>query len=114
MANTAALNQVLSNLVGNAIKFVPAGAAPQVEIRSEQSGRFVRLCISDNGIGISPEHQDRVFQLFERLHPQSAFPGTGVGLAIVRKAMERMGGHVGLTSSPGQGSCFWIELPRPT
>jgi signal transduction histidine kinase len=72
----------------------------------------VRLWIEDNGIGIAPEYQDRVFGLFQRLNPVEAFPGTGVGLAIVRRAMERMGGRSGLDSTPGQGSRFWIELPK--
>jgi signal transduction histidine kinase len=67
--------------------------------------------VEDNGIGIDPTHQERVFGVFERLHQNDAYPGTGIGLAIVRKAVERMGGRVGVRSTPGEGSRFWIELP---
>jgi PAS domain S-box-containing protein len=110
--NPAALNQVLTNLISNALKFVTPGSAPRIELRAERRGNMVRLWVKDHGIGIDPEHQDRVFHLFERLHPTSIYPGTGVGLAIVRKALERMGGRVGVESSPGAGSAFWIELPE--
>jgi PAS domain S-box-containing protein len=106
------LQQVVTNLVSNAIKFSRPGVAPEVVLRAETRGGMVRLWIEDNGIGISPEYQDRVFGLFQRLNPVEAFPGTGVGLAIVRRAMERMGGRSGVESTPGQGSRFWIELPK--
>jgi signal transduction histidine kinase len=68
--------------------------------------------VEDNGIGIAPEHRARIFKVFERLHPADRYPRTGVGLAIVRKAVERRGGSVGVKSEPGVGSRFWIELPR--
>lgn len=110
-ANPSALSQVLSNLITNALKFVRPGMRPEVSIQASAHDGLVRLDVTDRGIGIAPEHQERVFQLFERLHPSSAYPGTGVGLAIVRKAMERMGGQVGMNSRPGQGTTFWIELP---
>ncbi len=71
----------------------------------------VRLWIQDNGIGIPPEAQTRIFELFQRLHGQQKYEGTGLGLAIVKKAAEWMGGRVGVESQPGQGSCFWLELP---
>jgi len=67
--------------------------------------------IQDNGIGIEPEHHERIFRVFERLHSAELFPGTGIGLAIVRKGMERMGGQAGLESRPREGSRFWVELP---
>jgi signal transduction histidine kinase len=66
--------------------------------------------VEDNGIGIAEEHQQRIFQVFERLHAQEVYPGTGAGLAIVRRAAERMGGTAGVQSRPGAGSRFWIEL----
>jgi signal transduction histidine kinase len=72
----------------------------------------VRLWVEDNGIGVAPEHQERIFQIFERLHGIETYPGTGVGLAIVRKGVIRLGGQVGVEASLGQGSKFWIELPK--
>jgi signal transduction histidine kinase len=71
----------------------------------------VRLWFEDNGIGIAPEYQDRIFRLFERLHGTDSYPGTGMGLALVKKGIERMNGQVGLESEAGKGSKFWIELP---
>jgi signal transduction histidine kinase len=68
--------------------------------------------VEDNGIGIAPEYQERIFRVFERLHGTETYAGTGIGLAIVRKGMERLGGRAGLESQPNQGSRFWIELPK--
>jgi signal transduction histidine kinase len=106
------LAQVLANLLANGIKFVPPGRTPEVRVRAEARDGRVRLWIEDNGIGVAPEHHERIFRVFERLHRTTEYPGTGIGLAIVRKAMERMGGSSGLESEPGRGSRFWIELPR--
>jgi len=110
-ANLSTLKQVLSNLITNALKFVEDGNSPRIRFRTEQRDGSVRVWVEDNGIGIAQEHQDKIFGLFERLHNANHYPGTGVGLAIVRKAMERMGGRVGLISKSGQGSRFWLELP---
>jgi PAS domain S-box-containing protein len=109
-ANSLVLEQALANLVSNALKFIPKNRTPHVLIWAEQIEKSVRLWIQDNGIGIAEEHQSRIFGLFERLHSTQEYPGTGIGLAIVRKAIERMGGKVGLTSSLQSGSCFWIDL----
>jgi signal transduction histidine kinase len=68
--------------------------------------------VRDNGIGIPQEHQQRIFRIFERLHGVETYPGTGIGLALVKKAAERMNGAVGVESTPGQGSAFWIDLPE--
>ncbi len=106
------LVQALVNLLSNALKFVPAAVQPQVTIRAEEREAAVRLWVEDNGIGIAPEHQVRLFRAFERLRGTEAYPGTGIGLAIVRKGMEHMGGGAGVESSPGQGSKFWLELPK--
>ena len=110
-AHPATLRQILANLVGNALKFVHPNRAPVVRIRSEQRGRYTRVWVEDNGIGIAGEHCDRIFRLFERLHTNQAYPGTGIGLALVRKGAERMGGSTGVESTPEQGSRFWVELP---
>jgi len=107
------LFQAFANILENALKFVESGAKPRIVIRADVVKDQVRLYVEDNGIGIAPEYQDRVFRMFERLHSLDAYPGTGVGLAIVRKAVERMGGQVGMESEPGKGTSFWIELPKP-
>lgn len=113
LAHHATLVQVIANLLANAVKFVAAGVRPVVSVSSDRADGRVRLLIDDNGIGIAPEDQERIFTPFERLHGVEAFPGTGIGLAIVRRGVERMGGRVGVFSQPGQGSLFWIELPAP-
>lgn len=110
--NSALLTQVLSNLIGNALKFVPPERAPQVNVSGEVNGERVRLWVADNGIGIPPGQREKIFGLFQRLHHMDEYPGTGVGLAIVKKAVERMHGNVGVESEPGQGSRFWVELPK--
>jgi len=110
LGNAVTLDQVLSNLLSNALKFVARGVAPRVRVRAESRGDRVRLWIEDNGIGIGPEHHDRIFGVFQRLHTAAEYPGSGIGLAIVRKAVERMGGKAGLESELGKGSKFWIEL----
>lgn len=103
---------VLLNLIGNALKFVAPDVQPHVRIRAEeqQDQGMVRIWIEDNGIGIPPEQQERIFGIFERVHP-GQYPGTGIGLAIVKKGVERMGGRIGVESVVGQGSRFWIQVP---
>ena len=111
-AHPVLLTQILTNLVSNAIKFIGPGVDPEVRIRAEASDDVVRLWVEDNGIGIAPEHHERIFRVFERLHLQERYPGTGIGLAIVRRAAERLRGEVGVESEPGKGSKFWISLKR--
>lgn len=115
MAHRATLIQAVTNLISNAIKFVKSDIHPQIDIfatSERQDNRdWIRLWIVDNGIGIAPEHHERVFRVFERLHGVESYPGTGIGLAIVRKGLDRMGGRVGVESQLGQGSQFWIALP---
>jgi signal transduction histidine kinase/ligand-binding sensor domain-containing protein len=106
------LVQVISNLVANALKFVAADQTPRIRIWAEQrAGDKIRLLVEDNGIGIDPSYHDLIFRIFERLHGIESFPGTGVGLAIVSRGCERLGGRCGVESAAGQGSRFWIELP---
>ncbi|MBN2093369.1 PAS domain S-box protein [candidate division KSB1 bacterium] len=106
------LEQIFSNLLSNALKFVPADRIPQVKIWAEQSLKTAVFWISDNGIGIEKNYHDRIFKVFERLYPAETYPGTGIGLAIVRRGVDRLGGTLGLESTPGVGTKFWIRLSR--
>ena len=112
IGHEASLTQCITNLLANAVKFVGAGVTPRIRIFAEEHGEFVRLCFEDNGIGIDERMQRRLFRLFERGGHTSDFQGTGIGLAIVRKAAERMGGSAGVRSEPGKGSIFWVELRK--
>jgi signal transduction histidine kinase len=108
LGNEAGLTQCFANLLRNALKFVAPGVAPQVLIRAERLGEWVRIWVCDNGIGISKGDQRRVFEMFQRGH--LGYEGTGMGLAIVKKAVQRMGGSVGVESEPDRGSRFWLDL----
>lgn len=113
VAHDPSLGQAISNLLNNAVKFVAQGVKPRVKVRSELRGDQVRLWVEDNGIGIKPEHQNRLFGMFERLDFNQQYEGTGIGLAIVRKSVEKMGGSSGMESDGINGSKFWIQLPTP-
>ncbi len=108
-ADRTLLGRVVENLLSNAVKFVPADRSPEVRVRARQDDRTVRLEFEDNGVGITTDQVERAFRAFERLDPAGS-SGTGVGLTIVQKAVERMGGAVGVESRPGEGSTFWVEL----
>jgi len=117
LGHRGTLIQVVSNLIGNAIKFVPTTVQPQIEVWVEERETakgcsWIRLWVEDNGIGIEPEYQDKVFLVFERLHGRESYSGSGIGLALVRKGMERLGGRSGVESSLHQGSRFWIEAQK--
>lgn len=110
LAEPVVLGQIVANLVENAARFASVEHPAHVVVRTEQRTDRVRLWVEDNGIGIAPEHQSRIFEVFERLHGQEAYPGTGIGLAIVAKGVEGMHGSFGVESELGQGSRFWVEL----
>ncbi|MGE5538124.1 MAG: sensor histidine kinase [Gemmatimonas sp.] len=110
VAEPVVLGQVVLNLLTNAVKFHQPDKHAVVRIRGTCVHGRARLCVEDTGIGIAPEHLDRIFTVFERLHGQEAFPGTGIGLAIVKTGVERMGGAVSVESREGEGARFWIDL----
>lgn len=110
-AHEQALMQVTFNLLSNAVKFHKKVVSPEVNLFAETHNAAVRLSVTDNGIGIAPQHRERIWQVFERLHDRETYPGTGIGLAIVKRAISRMGGSCGVESDVGKGSTFWIELP---
>jgi PAS domain S-box-containing protein len=110
LADETQLAQVFQNLVGNALKF-HGEAPPHVEVAGVLQGAEVRFTVRDRGIGIDPQYFDRIFIIFQRLHGKEEYPGTGIGLAICKKIIERHGGRIGVESHPGQGTTFWFTLP---
>jgi two-component system, sensor histidine kinase and response regulator len=111
LANRFLLEQCVGNLVSNATKFVQPGKTPEVRLRTEQMPGRVRLWVEDNGIGIDPNYHQKIFSIFERVGDSQKYDGSGIGLAIVNRAAQRMGGACGVISAPGQGSRFWVDLP---
>ena len=111
MADAAQLTQLFQNLIGNAVKFRHDDVPPEIHVGAErQSDQWV-LWVKDNGIGIPPDQYERIFEVFERLHGQKKYPGSGVGLAICRKIVERHGGRIWVESSVGEGTTFYFTLP---
>ncbi|OFX14092.1 MAG: hypothetical protein A2516_01080 [Alphaproteobacteria bacterium RIFOXYD12_FULL_60_8] len=112
LGNSTMLAQVLENLLGNALKYRDSDRPPVIRLSAEPEGRMVCLSLSDNGIGIAPEYQERVFKIFQRLHPDDKYEGTGIGLSLCRKVVERHGGRIWATSDgEGKGTTFHFTLP---
>jgi two-component system, chemotaxis family, sensor kinase Cph1 len=109
MADELQLAQIFQNLIGNAIKF-RGEAAPQIHVSAERDGPQWRLAVRDNGIGIESSYWNRIFLIFQRLHPRQQYPGTGIGLAICKRIVERHGGRIWVESQPGAGSTFFFTL----
>jgi signal transduction histidine kinase len=109
-ADPTLLKCVLGNLLANALIFAAPGVSPEVTVTAAMAGDRCRIAVTDNGIGISPADQTRIFSAFVRLHGVEEYPGVGLGLATVCKAVELMGGRVGVTSAPATGSTFWVEV----
>lgn len=110
LANHGMLVRLFQNLVGNALKFCKA-ERPIVRIAAEQHGTDWVFSVADNGIGIEPQYKDRIFLIFQRLHKQGEYPGTGIGLAVCKRIVERNGGRIWLESEPGKGTTFFFTLP---
>jgi signal transduction histidine kinase len=113
-ADPLQMRQLLQNLIGNAIKFHRPGISPvvRVEAATTRDPRMVAFSVADNGIGFEEEYSERIFRVFERLHPRDVYPGTGIGLALCRKIAERHGGSVSVDSKPDEGTTFTVTLPQ--
>jgi light-regulated signal transduction histidine kinase (bacteriophytochrome) len=111
MADDLQMVQVMQNLVSNAIKF-HGEESPKVHISCEEGGKEWVFSVRDNGIGIDPQFRDRLFVLFQRLHPREEYDGTGIGLAVTKKIVERHGGRIWLESELGKGTVFYFTMPR--
>ena len=114
-ADPSQVHQLLQNLIGNGLKYHRKGIAPEIIVRSRQeSDNVVRVEVEDNGIGIDEENYDSIFKMFWRLHSREDYEGTGIGLAVCKKIVERHGGSIGVSSTPGKGSSFWFTLSAIT
>ena len=117
--NAVLLKTVLFNLISNAVKYAKAGVPPVIEIFSDEKqppgntppGKCCHIYVRDNGIGFAPEYAEKIFEMFQRLHAKKDYPGTGIGLALCKKIIEKHGGFITATSKEGQGSTFIISLP---
>ena len=112
-ADEVQLAQLFQNLMGNALKFRGA-AVPRLHVSAADQDGDWHITVADNGIGIEPQYYERIFMLFQRLHTMGEYPGTGIGLAICKKVVERHGGRIWVTSTPGEGSQFQFTLPHST
>ena len=108
------VRQIFTNLLTNSLKFVESSTLPVITVSCEETSDNARIWVSDNGLGIATKHQQRIFSVFERLHSNETYPGTGVGLAIVKRGAQKIGGDAGVESAVGQGSRFWVELAKMT
>jgi light-regulated signal transduction histidine kinase (bacteriophytochrome) len=104
------LTQLFQNLVGNALKFRSADP-PRIHVGAEPDAGSWRFHVRDNGIGLDPKFADRIFEVFQRLHTRTEYPGTGIGLAMCRKIVQRHGGRIWVESAPGNGATFYFTLP---
>ncbi|TAN56229.1 MAG: GHKL domain-containing protein, partial [Rhodospirillales bacterium] len=110
-ADSAQMARLFQNLIGNAIKYREKTRKPEIHVKVKRIGAQWEFRLSDNGIGIDPQYFDRIFQVFQRLHARADYPGTGIGLAVCRRIVERHGGRIWVESEPGKGSTFIFTLP---
>ena len=114
LGHEAYLTQIVSNLLSNAVKFVEPGTKPGITVRSRIEGDTVRISFHDNGIGIAPEHQNQIFQIFGRVYSEKKFEGTGIGLALVHKIVRRHGGEIWAEGKVNEGATFFFTLASPS
>jgi light-regulated signal transduction histidine kinase (bacteriophytochrome) len=107
------MSQLFQNLIGNAVKF-RGDRPPVIEIKAEATNGTWQFAVADNGIGFEPQYTARIFEMFQRLHSRTAYPGTGIGLAICQKIVERHGGRIWVESRPGEGSTFLFTIAVTT
>jgi PAS domain S-box-containing protein len=112
MADNSSIHSLMSNLIGNALKYQPENNQPKITVSSEKTEKYYKISVSDNGIGISPEYREKIFQIFQRLHSSDEYSGTGIGLAICRKIVETHDGTISVESKEGIGSTFTFEIPK--
>ncbi len=113
LGDRAEMTQVFQNLVGNALRYRMEGVAPLVNVSARDEGEEWIVEVGDNGIGIEPQYFQRIFMIFQKLHPRDHSEGTGIGLAICKKVVERHGGRISVASEPGRGATFAVHLPKP-
>jgi light-regulated signal transduction histidine kinase (bacteriophytochrome) len=111
-ADEVQMAQLFQNLMGNALKFRAPSVQPRIHVGVKDLGQAFEFGVADNGIGIEPQYFERIFMVFQRLHNKGEYPGTGIGLAIVKKVVERHGGHIRVESKLGEGSAFIFTLPK--
>lgn len=111
--NKTQIYQVFQNLINNGIKYQSPDASPHIQISMTDTDTHWEISIQDNGIGIAEKYIDQIFEVFKRLHRKDEYPGTGIGLSICKKVVERHGGSIRVKSTPGKGSTFYFTILKP-